>query len=404
MRVLMLSELYPPQIGGSEEYVRNLSRELVERGHEVAVATVAEANEPSDTVDDGVRVHRVKSSMQRISSINATGRPYLPPFPDPDVLRSLRDIVREERPDVVHAHNWMVHSFLPLKRASKARLVMTLHDYSVVCAKKSLLYRQRPCSGPGLEKCLRCAAGNYGALRGPAITLSNWATRPWLTRAVDMFVAVSDYVAVGNELLERDLPFRVIPNFVPDDVVSATDPSHPQLRALPSEPYWLYVGALSHHKGVHVLLNAYAQLRGAPPLVLIGRDAPDAPTGLPPNVTLIKDVPHEAVMAAWCRASLGVIPSLFPDPCPTVAIEAMAAGVPVVASRIGGLTSLVVNGVTGRLVTAGSAAELRDALQRMQDAPSERAEMADSSLLRAPLYMAATVVPQIEQIYAGASA
>ena len=54
MRVLMLSELYPPFIGGSEEYVRNLARGLVARGHHVSVATVADDNQPSATDEDGV--------------------------------------------------------------------------------------------------------------------------------------------------------------------------------------------------------------------------------------------------------------------------------------------------------------------------------------------------------------
>jgi glycosyltransferase involved in cell wall biosynthesis len=399
MRILMLSELYPPHIGGSEEYVRNLSRGLVSRGHDVSVATIASRNEPSIADEEGVRVHRVRSTTQRASSLMPSGRPYLPPIPDPDVVQALRAILKAERPDVVHAHNWMVHSFLPLKRASRTGLVMTLHDYSVVCAKRSLLYRERPCSGPGFSKCLRCASDNYGAARGPVITLSNWTMRPWLTRAVDMFVPVSEYVATGNELAQRNLPFRVIPNFVPDEVATASDPDHPALKALPDGPFWLFVGALSRHKGVHVLLEAYARVPGAPRLVLLGRDAPDAPASFPPNVTLIRDVPHDAVMAAWARASLGVIPSVFPDPCPTVAIEAMAAGVPVVASRIGGLPDLVVDGETGLLVGAADVTELSSALRRMCDEPVERARMAEAARQRAPLFMAGSVIPQIEQIY-----
>ena len=402
MRVLMISELYPPHIGGSEQYVQNLSRELVARGHEVSVATVTN-DEPSVADEAGVRVHRVRSTTQRASQ-NATGRPYLPPFPDPDVVGSLRRIVDEQRPDVVHAHNWIVDSFLPLKRSSDARLVMTLHDYSVVCAKRSLLYRGLPCSGPGFSKCLHCAARHYGTLRGTVITLSNWSVAPTRGRSVDMFVPVSTYVAEGNELAERGLPHTIVPNFVPDDVASAADPSHPALRALPSEPYWLYVGALSHHKGVRVLLNAYAGLAGVPPLVVVGRDAPDAPANYPPNVVVLKDLPHSAVMAAWAGASLGVIPSLFPDPCPTVAMEAMAASVPVVASRIGGLPDIVVDGETGVLVPVGDADALRRALRSIADQPTERDRLAAAAAQRAPEFMASRVVPRLERVYAGEAA
>jgi glycosyltransferase involved in cell wall biosynthesis len=400
MRVLMLTELYPPHIGGSEQYVQNLSRELVRRGHDVAVATVADGNEPSVDDDVGVRVHRVKSTTQRASQ-NATGRPYLPPFPDPDVVAALRRIVAEERPEVVHAHNWMVDSFVPIKDASGARLVMTLHDYSVVCAKRSLLYRGLPCSGPGFSKCLHCASRHYGTARGMAVTLGNWATSGWRGGSVDMFVPVSTYVATGNELAARALPHTVIPNFVPDEVVATADAGHPSLAALPDEPYWLYVGALSAHKGVRVLLDAYAQLKDVPPLVVLGRDSPDAPTAYPPNVIVLKDVPHAAVMAAWCRASVGVVPSLFPDPCPTVAMEAMAAAVPVVASATGGLPDLVADGETGILVPVGDVRALAHALQRLAEAPQERDRMAAAARLRAPQFMASQVVPRLERVYAG---
>ncbi len=401
MRVLMLSELYPPHIGGSEQYVQNLSRELVARGHEVSVATVAStADGPSVTDEAGIRVHRVASTTQRASQ-NATGRPYLPPFPDPHVVSALGRIVGDERPDVVHAHNWMIDSFLPLKDEFDARLVMTLHDYSVVCAKRSLLYRGRPCSGPGFSKCLHCASRNYGTARGMAITLGNWTVSPWRGRSVDMFVPVSTYVATGNELVSRGLPHTVVPNFVPDDVALAADPAHPALTALPVEPYWLYVGALSYHKGVRVLLDAYARLSNVPPLVVVGRDAPDAPRDFPANVTVIKDLPHDAVMAAWSRASLGIVPSLFPDPCPTVAMEAMAACVPVVASRIGGLPDIVADGVSGVLVPAGDASALAAALRSIADDPAERDRMAAAAAHRAPMFMASTVVPRLERVYAG---
>ena len=213
------------------------------------------------TDEEGVRVHRVRSTTQRLAGANQTGRPYLPPIPDPDVVRALAAIVDEERPQIVHAHNWMIHSFLPLKSTSGARVVMTLHDYGVACAKKSLIWHERPCSGPGFTKCLHCAARHYGTARGELITLGNWATRWPLRGAVDTFLPVSAAVARGNELDEMGVRYEVVHNFVPDDVANegADDPATASTNSgkLPQEPYWLYVGTLSQHKGVGVLLEAY---------------------------------------------------------------------------------------------------------------------------------------------------
>jgi glycosyltransferase involved in cell wall biosynthesis len=401
MRVLMLTELYPPFIGGSEEYVRNLSRGLVARGHQVSVATVAADNQPSTTDEDGVTVHRVRSSTGRVSALMPSGRPYHAPAPDPDVTLALRQIVRDEKPDVVHAHNWMVSSFLPIKSTSDAALVMTMHDYSIVCAKRSLFYKGTECSGPGFSKCLHCAATNYGTARGELITLATWASAPVLRRTVDYFIPVSRAVAQRNELAnDSDVAYEVVPNFVPDDVVSTANAEHPALADLPANGFWLYVGALSKHKGVHVLLDAYAGIPGAPPLVIVGRQSPEAPVDLPAGVIQLTDLPHDAVMAVWKRAALGIVPSLFPDPCPTVVLEAMAAGVPVVGSRNGGMSDMVIDGESGFLVEAGAELQLREALCRVLVDEPGRKKMAAAAKKRAPQFMASSVVPRIEAIYA----
>src|SRR5207245_2149222 len=67
MRIFMVSDFYPPYIGGVEVLVANLSRELVLRGHEVAVATLAGPDLPASSLDDGVRVHRIRTTTQRLS-------------------------------------------------------------------------------------------------------------------------------------------------------------------------------------------------------------------------------------------------------------------------------------------------------------------------------------------------
>jgi glycosyltransferase involved in cell wall biosynthesis len=400
MRILMLSELYPPYIGGTEEHVRNLSRGLVQRGHDVAVATIGPAERPTLEDDYGVRVYRLRSTLQRAPSLMPSGRPYAPPFPDPVLVRALRRVIRHEQPAVVHAHNWIVHSFVPLKRRGGAKLVVTLHDYGVVCAKRTLMYDDRQCTGPGIAKCLRCAAAHYGPARGPAITVANWVMSRPLSAAVDMFVPVSQAVATGNALAQRRAPFTVVPNFVPDDVARLTDDSHPGVAQLPDGPFWLYVGTLSRHKGIHVLLEAYRQVDGAPPLVLIGRRTVDVPGDVPPKVIVLGDLPHEAVMSAWRRSAVGFVPSLLPEACPTVAIEAMACGVPVVASRIGGLPELVVDGQTGLLVEPGDVRGLSVAMLRLLERSAERAEMSKAATRRAPEFMAARVIDRLEAVYA----
>jgi len=400
MRVLMLTDLYPPYIGGIEQHVRNLSHGLVERGHEVSVVTMSHPDMPAEADDAGVTVHRLRGTAQRAASITApSGRPFAPPFPDPEVVVGLNRILETEQPDVVHAHNWLSRSFLPLKAASGAALVVTLHDYGLVCAKRSFWYRGQPCDGPGFEKCLRCSARNYGTARGMAVTLGNWATEPIQNSLVDKYLPVSTAVAEGNELGERGLPYRVVPNFVPDDVAQRADPNHESLQALPDQPFWLFVGALTQSKGVGRLLEAWEGIPGRPPLVLIGALWPDSPTRFPADVTVLSDLPHSAVMAAWAKADLAIVPSVFPDPCPTTAIEAMAAGVPVVASNVGGLPDIVADGETGRLVDVHDVAAFRSALVEVGCDSFTRNQMGEAARERAKQFMAGSVIERIEAVY-----
>jgi len=400
MRVLMLTDLYPPFIGGIEQHVRNLSHGLRDRGHDVAVVTMSGPDSPAVEDDGGIEVHRIRGTAQRVESVTSPqGRPHSPPFPDPGVVRALGPVLARHRPDIVHAHNWMVRSYLPLKGRNYAPLVMTLHDYGIICAKRSLWLDGRACSGPAFRKCLRCAAANYGTARGTVIALGNWAMQPMQRSRVEMFLPVSNAVAVGNDLVGHDLPYEVLPNFVPDDVAQRSDPHDPALAALPREPFWLYVGALSRHKGVHVLIEAYRGLSNAPPLVMIGPAWHDTPIDLPPNTTVIPSLSHAGVMAAWGRAALGIVPSVFPDPCPTVAMEAMSCGLALVGSQTGGLPDLIADGETGLLVEAGNPVALRAALARLMADPSAIDGMGRAALLKVASFTASAVVDRLENIY-----
>jgi glycosyltransferase involved in cell wall biosynthesis len=134
-------------------------------------------------------------------------------------------------------------------------------------------------------------------------------------------------------------------------------------------------------------------------LVLIGSLWPDSPSRFPDDVTVLSDLPHAAVMAAWSRADLAIVPSVFPDPCPTTAIEAMAAGVPVVASNVGGLPDIVVDGQTGRLVDVHDTDAFRDALVDVGCNPAARSRMGDAARERARQFMAGAVIDRIETVY-----
>ena len=400
MRILMLAQFFPPTIGGEERHVQDLSIELAVRGHDVAVATLWREGVPEFEVDQGVRVYRIRGSLQRVGALfSEKERQHSPPFPDPEALWALRRIIMRERPDIVHAHNWIVHSFTPLKAWSKAKFVVTLHDCSLVCAQKRFMSRGALCSGPGLLKCLECAAAYYGPAKGVPIMLANSIWGKVERRMVDMFLPVSRAMAEVNQLAKYGVPHRVIPNFIPNNLDVLPGDGSPLLTELPKDNYLLFVGDVARDKGVEVLLRAYAKMKSQVPLVLIGRAVADFPMNFPPNVRVLQSWPHEAVMQAWSRCTVALIPSICLEAFGIVALEAMAMGRPVVASRIGGLADIVVDGETGFLVAPGDWCALRDAVQRLLDDPMLRERMGTMAKQRAAEFQARAVVPRIEQVY-----
>jgi glycosyltransferase involved in cell wall biosynthesis len=402
MRVLLLSQFYPPIIGGEERHVANLAAALADRGHQVSVATQWTPDADPFELDGAVKVHRIRGTMQRMGALfSEDQRRHAPPFPDPELVAGLRRVVLQEKPDIVHAHNWLYLSYLPLKKWSGVPLIVTLHDYSLVCPKKNHMQNDAVCRGPRLSKCLPCAIQHFGSLVG-VVTTTGLIPSAWFARhTVDKFITVSRAVAHYNKLAKYDVPFEVIPNFVPDDagVLTPAD-EHDCLRQLPPGDFILFVGDLMRLKGIEVLLDAYSRLpRSAPPLVLIGRKFPKTPSSLPLNVHHLGPWSHDAVMHAWDRCLFGVLPSIGLETFGIVIIEAMACGKPFIASDIGGMSDVVDHGETGLLVPPGDASALATAMNSLLTDPASTARMGQTASGRIAGLKATPVVSRIEEVY-----
>jgi glycosyltransferase involved in cell wall biosynthesis len=410
MRLLLLAQFFPPDIGGEERHVFNLANTLTDRGHEVAVATQRIAGVPDEEVlPTGVRVHRFETLAMHLPGVYSTSRPHHLPVPDPLGVRALARIVRRERPDVIHAHNWIINSALALRRRSAARppfgLVLTLHDYSQVCATKRLMRAGEICEGPTVGRCLPCATSHYGLIVGPVTAAATAAMRPWKNRAIDHIVSVSRAVAESNRIPDSQAS-SVIPNFVLDSAMlpPTADPTRSTTvgaPTMPEEPFMLFVGELSKEKGVQTLLRAY-QLLGShrPPLMLIGTRTPDTPTQLPEGAQMHLEWPHEHVLAAFQRCILAVLPSVCPDACPTTVLEAMASGRPVVTTSIGGIVDMIVDGDSGLLVPPEDDHELARAMGRILADDHLRARLSTGARERVRAFTASAVAEQLESVYA----
>jgi colanic acid/amylovoran biosynthesis glycosyltransferase len=260
--------------------------------------------------------------------------------------------VRRERPDVVHAH-WIVPAGIVafvLRALTGTPYVVTAHGADAYTLRsRAALHLKRAIMG-------RAAA----TMPVSAAIGAELAPLGRVTVAVPMGV---DVERVRREVGER----RPEPGRV------------------------LLIGRLVEKKGVNVLLAAAAQVPAA--RVAIAGDGPIGADlkrqarelGIAERVRFLGQCTRGEVMEQLARASVVVIPSQIgaggdQDGVPVVLGEAMAAGVPVVASELGGLAEYVIDGVTGRLVTPGSASELACALNDLLANPTQAAELAANAL------------------------
>jgi glycosyltransferase involved in cell wall biosynthesis len=403
MRLLIVSDHYPPFIGGVQRQTRAMARELHARGYDVGVATVYQDDLPAFEEPDGFPLWRLRQLRSAPLVHGPARRRHQPPYPDPVTVFGLRRVIRSFRPDAVHSSGWFSYSAAAALIGVRIPLLVSAREYGFSCANASMLHRGSPCSGPALGKCLACSRWYFGTTRGAVAAVGVRVSARLLRHKVAAMHSVSNHV---REVVERDVlrarerarvPHAVIPSFrIPAD----GEPDAAILKQLPDEPFMMFAGALRRVKGVETLLAAYRLLESPPPLVLLGTFESDTPSEFPPGVIAPGGASYATVLAAWDRSLFGVMPSLWPEPFGSVVHEAMSRGRPVIGTTPGGHTDMVEHERTGLLVSPADVPALRAAMQRLIDEPELREELGRRAMGRAADFTAETVIPQFEAFYA----
>lgn len=390
MKVLLVSDFYPPVIGGMEKHVHHLATGLIELGHQVEVITTGAP--AGRSLHDGVDVTRCAPVGATLPFLyQDAARPYHPPMPAPPMVKAIRERIRASEFDVVHAHGWSILSAADALDSTAVPLVASLHDYGITCVKKTLLKPDGTvCSTPG-RGCLACSQSMYG-LKGPPLALlhSHFRRR---ARRVDRMLAVSNFVADSQRAQLFDAPIVVVPNFYH---------AEPAGSAADSEaPYFLYLGALTPEKGYLELAQAWAAspIEGFE-LRMIGRASPGARIPQGERLIVQQNVSSAQVQEALAGAYAVVCPAVWPDPCPTVAFEAMAHAKPLVATAHGGFLDIVHHESNGLLVPPRDGEAAIRAMRRLASDPVYAARMGahgrDSVL---PGYTRSVVIRKIVDEY-----
>lgn len=279
--------------------------------------------------------------------------------------RETRRRLAKSRPDVVHVHNIFPQLTVSVFRAchdAGVPVVMTLHNFRIWCAAATLFRSGQICEecvGHGPRRALdySCYRGSYfGTAAVVRAQERHIRDRVWQTQ-VDRFIALTRFSkdrAVAFGLSAEKIAVK--PNFAPEPAVVRT--------AIGAKA--VYVGRLSEEKGVSVAIEAFRKLPGRQ-LALIGSgpDEADLRRIAPANVTFLGPQPPGRVAQELAEAAFLVFPSLCYETFGRVLVEAMGAGIPVIASRIGGTPEIVRDRETGLLFTPGSVDELREVAEKL---------------------------------------
>jgi glycosyltransferase involved in cell wall biosynthesis len=406
MRILLATDHFPPFIGGAHRQAQLIARAMVERGHEVVVATPWHGGLPEVEVDEGVTVHRVRQLRTALPIfVRDTRQRHQPPFPDPVTVLGLRRLLNRFEPDVIHAYGWLAFSVAVAMGRRRIPLLVSARDYGYFCATRTLLRKGAPCDGPSPLKCLACSADYYGPAKGWLAATGVYASKPILARKMTGLHSVSTYVhdVTVRQMGRPDgtgaggLVEVTIPSFQEKPSTEGVD-VEAWLARLPPEPFILFVGAFRKVKGLEVLFEAYRRLASPPPLVLMGTYERDSPTDFPTETIVLTDVPNAVVMAAWDRAMFGALPSLWPEPLGATVAEGMSRGRPVIGTRLGGHADMLTES-TGILVPQGDADALTAAMRELIDDPERRDRLGRAAAERAKSFTAANVLPRFEEAY-----
>jgi glycosyltransferase involved in cell wall biosynthesis len=368
MRILHVNKfLY--RRGGAEAYMMDLAAGQRAAGDEVDFYAMQHPeNIPATFEDTFPRQAEFGTVDQPVTErIRVVGRAFYSSTARSGIDR----VAREFEPDIVHLHN-IYHQLSPSILRPLASLgipvVMTLHDYKLACPSYRFLADGRVCEAciggafwnAPLKKC------NKGSLGASIVVAAETALHRWLKAygSIRRFLCPSEFLR--SKMIEANVfPDRMhaIPNFAPVETIP--------LKASPGGDV-IYIGRLSPEKGVDTLIRAAALGRFA---VRIVGDGPErrALESLSSDVgaaaTFEGHLGKERLLELLRSSSVSVLPARWYENQPISIIESFSAGVPVVATDLGGLPELIQPGETGALVPVDDPQSLAAALRSYVDEP-----------------------------------
>jgi glycosyltransferase involved in cell wall biosynthesis len=391
MKICFVANLYPPFVlGGAEISVKIIAEGLVKSGHEVFVITTSPTRERSEETLNGVKIYRINPlnlyPMYTHQDQPAWIKPiwHLIDLWNPSAYFKVKRILKREKPDVVHINNYKGLSLSVFSATKRLNLpiIFTAHDFSLLCPRANLLHGSGEiCTRPSRWCKLYAKIQNYLVDSTPVLVTAPSQFALDMLKASGLFEAVEgvkvpNAIEVNSEKAEK--------NYETLDI--------------------LYVGSLSRHKGVHVLIAAFKGLNAENirlHIVGSGKDEVEFRrlAGSDRRINFHGFVSDEELLQLYQKANVTVIPSIWYDNSPMVIYESLRHGTLVIGSRIGGIPELVEAGYNGFLFEAGNVGELKELLETLTLNQEELKRLEDGALGSVKRYDIQKQVDELESIY-----
>lgn len=379
-RVLMASKFFHRR-GGAEAYAFYLSQSLTDAGYEVIPFAMAHPeNDDSRYAEYFVsQVDMVEGLRSR--SFAQRAKVAVRVIYSGEAARRIAQLCRAAHPDIAHLHNIYHHlspSILGALKGQGVPIVMSLHDYKLICPTYLLLAPDGVCE--------RCRGGRFhqavihrcskGSLSASLLV----AAEAYVHRFLGSYDQVDAFICPSRFLLEKMVAHGLprakmvhIPYFAPVDEFKV-------IAGAAKGEYVVYFGRLSAEKGLTTLLAAMTRVRHIP-LVIVGEGADGdrlraqaRELGLS-NVSFLARVAKPALADLVGRSRYAVLPSECYENFPVSVLEAFSMGRTVIGSRIGGIPELVRDGETGLLFQPGDPDDLAAKLDYLFQRPAMAEEL-----------------------------
>jgi|GEM_PF-1254496 len=358
MNIILTTDVFPPDCGGSGWSTYSLAKSLIKAGHDVEVLSYQRGFTGVGRDEyGGVPVTRVGRNIQAdaVSRLLEKKRSSL------KFESQIKSVLNEKRIDLIHAaHHLSAAATYNVLRKKEIPFVITVRDYWAICLYSTMVYDNKSCAGCNEEKLKRCFIEynkKYGSLRTiilPAIK-KEMKRRRELLESADRVVFVSRHVESIIRKNIENINSTVIHNGV--DLPGIKETLKKKGNYTLEDDYALYIGKIEKYKGSEVLESILKSRKFDLPLVIIGEGNErnkliETAEKNNKRSVFLNWISNDDVLNIMNNAKFLLFPSIWEEPLSRVLLEAVSTGLPVVAYKSGGTPEIIEDDRNGFLVSS----------------------------------------------------